>query len=297
MKETGAAGFRLDRQINLKPWTPGRLAAKGAGRRDGGLLERQAARLLREFAEEHLEEGVACPGGVEDDETIVVEAAIEKLEWPVTCRVRQCEAVWFAAALFGAGAEAAKDPNEAAFGRITDHIARRIVDVFLDKFCEAASLVCGAELVRRPEISTPKPAISGEEPAVITRKIEVTIEPCAVRAEFEMSAADFGFIVAEPGNVEPDAGPQASDGYRAYEDEIGRAVVLLTSTILDRDATFAEIKTWQVGTVVQLESTPNSMARLDIGGHMLFWCEIARNDDFFALRLLEELKPSVESHL
>ena len=116
--------------------------------------------------------------------------------------------------------------------------------------------------------------------------MRICVEPCGIRVEYELSLTDLGRLSSGPGCPEPSESIADAERQREFESRIGDALVRLSAVLGDRETTLGEIKGWRVGGVVQLVSTPGSIVNLAVEGRSLFECELARDNGYFALRLL-----------
>jgi len=71
------------------------------------------------------------------------------------------------------------------------------------------------------------------------------------------------------------------------EAEVQRTDVKLDAVLEEREMTLADVAKFQVGQVIELDSTPRSLARLESNNQVLFWCKIGQMDGFYAMQVAD----------
>jgi len=106
--------------------------------------------------------------------------------------------------------------------------------------------------------------------------------------EFLLSKVDY-VRLASGKALDPasDAGMRG-DATGGLETGMAELEVLLSVVLDGQDVTAGELRSWKIGTVVQMMAKPRPLARLTANGTVLHNCEIARDAEFFAIRVVGE---------
>lgn len=270
----------------LKPWAPPTLGAK-AGGRDRGELTEKLQEVLSVFLSADLGIAGAWPGGAVEDDMLEVVCAVDGLSGPLTCRIVGSQARWLCAAMFGAGAPDVSTSAAGDAGPIVQDLSNRLVACFVDKFCEAASSVAGAQMTRSLDGAPTQRDTSRNGAAGSDERISLVVEPCRVEIEYVLSALDLDRIVSAARDDEPEGRSATGAESGKLATEVGRSIVRLTGMLDAPPATLTEIRSWASGAILQLDPAARTDAILMIEGEALFRCEVARCDGRFALRILE----------
>ena len=242
------------------------------------VLTARLHRAVSEFCRNELEREGLRTGPGDDDQVVRVAAALEGLESAVVCEARRSDLLALCAAALGGKPERRHDrPN----ARVLEFLVNSLAGCFLDVFCKAAVPPGEAVLTRRPQgLAEGQPA----GPAKDMARLPISIADYALNLEYQIDAADLRRLLV-PSTANP-AVAWPGDVAVEFRKYLEQTDVVVEGAVLDRGATLGEIRSWRVGSIVPLTSTPKTNATLDIGGRPLFRCEIARDEEFFALRVL-----------
>lgn len=269
----------------IRLWAPNRLRAS---RSDGDtdVLRQNVHGLLSDLIMDDLgvdaefhEESAGC-------DTIELVSAVDGFADALSCRIGMSEGKWLVRELYGAGPSVIGDKSVDLCGPIVQQALNGLLLLFVEKFCEAGSSIGAIPLTRMPRQWTTGSVAHGNLASGIKEKTRICVEPCGIRVEYELSLTDLRRLSSGPGYPESSESIADAERQREFESRVDAALVRLSAVLGDRETTLGEIKGWRVGSVVQLASTPASIVNLTVEGRSLFECELARDNGYFALRLL-----------
>ena len=275
----GTSGLALTR------WTPKR-GGDDALAVDDSALRASITSAIHEFlAKDLLIEGIRPPV-VDGGEVECVECVVSGFMAPVTCRLDKAQLNALCKAAMGAR-EFSGNENDDLEGSIGRHISRCLMEVLLEKFCAASSAVCGQKI--EPSFAReamPRDALLSVH-QVDVEKTQIDIDSGGARFEFLISKVDYARINAR---VEPKSNTtsevRSDDAVKRFENSIGDVEIRLSALFDGRMVTAGEMRSWRKGSVVELGSSPRSHVRLIAKGKTLFQCDIARDSELFAVRLV-----------
>lgn len=277
MTSRAMSGIAVD-QGRTGSWAPDRLPPR---RQDGsreilsGAIEGALTDLLRNQLGVHGEFESEEEGG----DFIDVVSTIDVLANSLTCRVGASAGSRLIQRLYGVDRPAIVGGDNDLNGPIAQRILKGLLALFVDAFREIASSARGDDRLETQASG------SGISEARSTEAISV--RPCGIRVEYELSSQDLARVLSiyrPRGEEPPDENPEI---LRAFEGRIDTTLVHLEAILDDREIPLSEIRTWRVGDLLQLKSTPESVVSLAIEGRSMFQCGLARNEGYFALRLID----------
>ena len=271
---------------SLSPWMPARTDGGSAEARLGR-LKAEIEVLLAAFCEKELQVDATDCAMSEESELFSISRPVAGLSAPVECVVRDAELAVLCDALFGARSLIVQDGPASARGPLARHVVMRVLERLIDKFCEAASSTSGQEIAREVEASLTPAKMQSASSLPDGARTSIRVDGRAVRVEFLLATDDVSLLIATT-NDEGSQGAVARDRdlQLRLESNVASADIRLSAIFDDRAVTPAEIRTWRPGSVVDLQSTPQTTATLTGNGRSLFRCEIARDAEFFVLHLL-----------
>jgi len=117
-----------------------------------------------------------------------------------------------------------------------------------------------------------------------TGEIFVVIPQAALKPMRQNLAHD---IVNETATPDPQWSKQ-------IHNEVGRAEVTVRAVIEEEGFTLGDIAVLKVGSILQLQATPQSRVKLESNNQSLFWCHLGQADGFYTLRVDESFDSEQE---
>lgn len=290
MSDINSAFRRDSEDTSFARWNPEQVGNRAAAIRTK-TLARHIQQLISDFCKDRLRIEERCSATESTEHMIETIVSVEGFDFPLTCRMQRADAIAICAAACGVARANPIEVDAVHVGRIGEVMTTRLMETFVDLFCEAASAAGRRDIRRKTNDEMGSAPIGKLDAAKID--IPIFIEPIMVKIGFEIASADFDTIdvVGVSGNVE---GWTADHIARLHRD-VSQVTVCLNAVLVDRQVTLSEMKTWSRGSHIDLESTPTSIAELVVGGQSLFECELARNNGYFALRLIGDCEETLSS--
>ncbi|MFT4095929.1 MAG: FliM/FliN family flagellar motor C-terminal domain-containing protein [Rhodoblastus sp.] len=215
-----------------------------------------------------------------DQPVTSVAAMIEGFEGEVVCAAPTPDLAAICAAAMGMEPGPYRSGHS---GQILQLLVDGVVGSLLDVFCKVIAAPGPSSAIRRPVKSEEGQGIRAL-PKDIAR-LPISIDECGLRLEYLLEPADLRSLCQALGGEREAV--SSADAAEEIPIRLMEAKVTLQGALLDRKATLGETRSWRVGSKVKLSSTPRSNVLLGVGGETLFRCELSRDGDFLAVRLLD----------
>lgn len=260
-------------------WAPGRIG-KGADAVRIERLGQEVGNLVDKFVQDELVIAGSCRAAVsETGEMVALAVSVDGFGHPLTCRLPQSDAIAICASAHGAGPDAG--PADATISPICRHFSIQFMESLIDCFCDVASSMSGRP-IKRGDRYVKRGADREFE------RLSILVETQAATVEFEAARRDIDDIMqAVAFREQAPAMDRADLAQEMLRAEVARCSVRAEAVLDDRHTSLSELRTWQVGSTVRLQSCPLSTASLLVNGKAMFKCEIVQDGGMFAMRVLE----------
>lgn len=265
-------------------WAP-RALAGGANLVDDTQFKAALTAAIDELCVTELQIGAIRWSAVQGEEIQTVDCSISGFVGPLMCRMRKVEIDAFRDAALGAR-EGLFGGDAGLEGPIGRHVSDRLMRSLIVKFCAIASASCGETIEPFFEQDGPSNALRPHPGPLEESEVVIEISICDVRIEFVLSRTDYSLINRRAAADGPGGAAMRADIPGTFENTLGELAVCLSVVLDGRTVTAGELRSWRKGSVVQLLSRPQSHARLVANGRTFGRCEIVRDAELFAVRLV-----------
>lgn len=264
-------------------WAPRALG--GANVVDDAQFKAALTAAIDEFCLTELQIGAVHWSAAQGEDIQTVDCSVSGFVGPLMCRMRKVEIDAFRDAALGArdGLFSADAGLEGPIGR---HVSERLMQSLIRKFCAITSASCGETIEPFFEKGGASDVLRPHPVPLEGSEVVVDIRSCDISIEFVLSRTDYIRVNRRAAADEPGGAAMCADIAGTFESSLGELEVCLSAVLDGRTVTAGELRSWRKGSVVQLLSRPQSHARLVANGTTFGRCEIVRDAELFAVRLV-----------